>query len=161
MNDQAPTSAPVSGRDRIRSRRPGKKFIVLVIGLVAVALVWSFWDELNQWGFRRALPSDAQDIQEWSYSDAFIGDYIYKLKARISEDGFYKYIERLGLTAHTTDRQYSQSTEPWLRWPDNQRATPWWDPSESLATTFVKQTGDQWTFAKRERGYLYLKSLVH
>jgi hypothetical protein len=159
--EQTPTSVPVPGREGFRSRRPGKRFIALAIGLVAVGVVWTFWDELNQWGFRRALPSSAQEVQEWSYSDAFIGDYIYKLKAQISEDDFYRYIERLGLTAHTADRRYTQSTEPWLMWRDNRPATPWWDPSESLATTFVKQSGDQWTFAKRERGYLYLKSLVH
>ena len=140
---------------------PRKRFVALVITLVVVALVWAWWGRMNQWGFRRALPSNAEDVHEWFREDGFLPDYSYQLKAKISDEQFHRYIERFELTPHSPERQYSEGPEPWLSWQNNGPTIEWWDPSESLAETFVKQSGDNWTYAKRERGYLYLKSLEH
>jgi hypothetical protein len=117
---------------------------------------------MNEWGFRRALPPSAEDVHEWSREDGFLPDYSYKLKAKISEDQFHLYIDRFQLTPHAPDRQYSQDAKIYLQWrAETNPEIAWWNPTESLAETFVRQVGDNWTFAKRERGYLYLKSLDH
>ncbi len=142
-------------------RRPGKRFVALVIVLLVVAMVWALWGQLNQWEFRRALPSNAEDVHEWFREDGFLPDYRYKLKAKISDEQFHRYIERFELTPHSPQRRYSDSPETWLRWQDHRRQTEWWDPSESLDETFVRQVGDTWTYAKREREYLYLQSINH
>jgi hypothetical protein len=131
------------------------------MALAVAALVWALWGRMTQWGFRRALPSNAEDVHEWFREDGFLPDYSYKLKAKISEEQFHQYVERFELTQHYPLRQYSDDIEPWLRWKADRAAPEWWDPSESLVQTFVRQSGDNWTYAKRERGYLYLKSIEH
>ncbi len=138
-----------------------KRLVALVIGLVVVALVWASWGRMTQWAFRRALPSHAEDVHESIREDGFLPDYRYKLKAKISEEQFRRYIEQFGLTAHSSMRKYSDDADVWLRWQHSGRKVDGWDPSESLDETFVRQAGDTWTFAKRERGYLYLMSLNH
>ncbi len=141
-------------------RRPGKQFVAMAIAaLIVVALAWPLWTWMNQWEFRRALSSNAEDVHEWVRADGFLPDYTYKLKAKISEEEFHRYIERFQLTPHFPGRGYMDDPH-WLKWQDR-KGTEWWDPSESLAETFVKQSGDNWTYAKREGGYLYLKSLEH
>jgi hypothetical protein len=140
-----------------------RKTTVVVFGIVfvIVVLVVAFGQRLTQWPFRHALPSNAQDIHEWFREDGFLPDYAYKLKARISDKEFHAYVKRFELTPHHPDRQYSGDIKPWLHWRSQRPAIDWWDPSESLDNTFVRQVGDSWTYAKWERGYLYLKSLDH
>ncbi len=150
------TAAP--NRRGFRMRR---RFVALVLAVVVVAVAWASWGRMTQWGFRRALPSNAEDVHEWIREDGFLPDYSYKLKAKISDEDFHRYIDRLKLTPNAAGRQYSQDAEAWLRWQPDPAAPEWWNPSESLAETFVRHSGDNWTYAKRERGYLYLKSLEH
>lgn len=136
--------------------------VALFTALLVTGVAWALWGPMTQWGFRRALPSNAEDVHEWFWEDGFLPDYTYKLKAKMSDEQFHRYLERLKLTPHSPDRPYSDDSQVWLRWKDRHGgALECWDPSESLAETFVLQAGDTWTFAKRERGYLYLKSLNH
>ena len=139
-----------------------RRWLRIVAILLAVGAVYFLWMRPDQWRFRRELPWSAQGIQEWHWSDGFLPDYSYHLKARITEEQFHTYIAKFGLALHTPTRQYSESPDPWLSW----QSAPgfgggWWDPSESLEHTFVRQGHDTWTFAKYERGHLYLASLNH
>ncbi|MGC3956462.1 MAG: hypothetical protein QM813_00340 [Verrucomicrobiota bacterium] len=111
--------------------------------------------------WRQDLPATATDVHEWVWADGFLPDYSYLLKARISEDEFREFVTRLGLTAHTPTREYSEDSV-WLSWG----AAPgfdgsWWDVSDSLDSTFVSEGHDTWSFAKYEKGYLYFQSLNH
>jgi len=62
--------------------------------------------------WRRHLPANATDIQEWAWAD---GDVSYLLKARVTDAEFLKFVASLGLTPHTPDRKYSESSH-WLTW---------------------------------------------
>ena len=136
--------------------------VAVVVALIAVfaiaALAWIVSERWNQWEFRRLLPGDAKDVHELIHENGLLPDYTYQLKAKISDEQFRKYVERLGLTPHFSGRPYSDE-QHWLNW--QAREPDWWDPSESLDGTYVEQIGDTWTFAKHERGYLYLMSLNH
>jgi hypothetical protein len=132
--------------------------VALVAALAIATLAWIVSERWNQWEFRRLLPGDAQDVHELIHEYGFLPDYTYQLKAKISDEQFRQYVERLGLTPHFAGRQYSD-VPAWLNWKEGE--ADWWDPSESLDATYVEQIGETWTFAKHERGYLYLMSLNH
>src|SRR5688572_18330631 len=128
--------------------------------LIIMLVVWFFWPS-SQWSFRRALPRTAQDVHEWYWEDRFLPDYSYHLKAKITPDEFQRYVQRLGLTLHTPVRQY-QDDMHWLSWQSAPGFTNrWWDVSDSLVGTYVEQGHDTWSFAKYERGYVYVSSLNH
>jgi hypothetical protein len=131
--------------------------IAVVLYLAGVALCY----EAFTWPFRRALPWSAHQVHEWYWTDTLIPDYSYQLKAKITEEEFRRYVTRFGLTPHTTNRRYSDDLIL-LRWDSaSGSGREWWDPSESLDSTFVKQDRYTWTFAKYEHGYLFLSSLAH
>ncbi len=150
---------------------------VAVLGIIAaVGGWWAYRDyqqrraiELLQFAFsptekpswRRHLPATATDIHEWAWADGFLPDYSYFLKARIAEAEFQQFVARLGLTPHTSDRKYSEHSN-WLSWSSAPGFDgDWWDASPSLASTFVSEGHDTWTFAKYENGFLYFVSLNH
>ena len=133
-----------------------------MVVLLAGAATWFFWPTSEEWLFHRMLPKTTQEVHEWSWSDDFLPHYVYLLRARVTQEEFDVYVAKLGLTLHTPSRKYEEPAEPWLDWgrgPDEK--TPWWNPSPSLQSTFVAQGHDTWTFAKYEKGRLYLKSLKH
>jgi hypothetical protein len=138
----------------------GKRRWLRILSILFVfGAVWFFWARPDQWRFRRELPWMTKDIHERYWSHGFLPDYSYYLKARITEEQFWRYIAKFKLTPHTSTRQYSESPDPWLDWDPDPYS--WWNPSKSLDSTFVWQGHDTWTFAKYERGYLYLVSLNH
>ncbi len=124
---------------------------------VALALViWMASPASDEWVFQRKLPRYAQDVRVWKHADGFLPDYMYLLRARISQDDFARYAASLNLTPHSPTRKYEEGpAEQFMDWG---RRDDWWDPSPDLAGTFVDQGQDTWTFAKYENGYVYLKS---
>lgn len=106
---------------------------------------------------RRALPASAQDIHEWSQDEGgeLAQDYAYLLKAKITRDEFYKYVNKIDLTLHTSSRQYSCGFYP--SWSSS-KALDWWAPSEDLQDTYVREADCSWTYAKYEDGYIYVVS---
>jgi len=116
-------------------------------------------DEPLSW--KGYLPEDATGIEEFSWSDGFLPDYSYMLRARIPEPEFNAFVEKLGLTPHGEDRDYSEQSI-WLSW----EAAPqfegdWWNPTSGLGGTYVREGDDTWSYAKYEDGTLYFKSLNH
>jgi hypothetical protein len=98
---------------------------------------------------------------EWSWSDGFLPDYSYVMKARISQGDFEAFRLTLNLAPHTPERRYSDDVHL-LSWSAPSGFTnTWWDASTSLETTFVNQGNDTWSFAKYENGFLYFQSLNH
>jgi hypothetical protein len=145
------------------ARAQTKRFCILASALVValylsgIALCYSMFT----WEFRKALPWSAREIHECYMTEPLLPDYSYQLKARITEHEFRDYIARFKLTPHTSSRTYSEEAI-WLSWnevPGFERG--WWDPSDSLDSTFVWEGNDTWIFAKYENGHLYLGSVNH
>ncbi|MEM8954254.1 MAG: hypothetical protein AAGD22_08900 [Verrucomicrobiota bacterium] len=151
------------------------KIAIWVTGLMAavcagsVAVGWwligglsldsGFSDVELSW--RSQLPEGATEVQEWSWADGFLPDYSYVLKAKVSEDEFFEFNRRLGILLKASDRS-SLGKENWLSWD----APPfcdedWWNPTEKLDATYVRESADTWTYSKYEKGYLFFKSLNH
>ncbi len=135
---------------------------LLALAPLAVAGIIAFlWIRPDETTARRALPSSAEDIHEWEQDFGFLPDFTYHLKAKITEEHFHHYVDKFGLTPHTSTRQYTQSAD-WLSWESLPGSVgDWWNPSNSLEFTFVRQEDDFWMFAKYEHGYLYLTALDH
>ncbi len=110
--------------------------------------------------WRSSLPETASDVHEHAWADDFLPDYDYYLRARVSKPDFDKFVRDLGLTPHSANRKYSESS--WLSWSGHLLAdSEWWKPTENLEGTYVKEGGTQWMFAKYEDGFLYFRSLDH
>ena len=107
---------------------------------------------------RQKLPWSASDIHEHCV-DMF-PDYATYVKARLPESDFPSYVACLGLTPHRDDRVYTDG-KMWLSWDPLGPNPSWFDPSDDLSKTYVQQGGHCWTFAKHERGFVYVKSLSH
>jgi hypothetical protein len=138
-------------------RRSVVATLACLMVLNVVVAVWVYYFTTTT-PLRRKLPWSASDIHE-QYVDMF-PDYTTYLKARLPESDFPEYIERLGLTPHQAGRTYSDDTR-WLSWDPAGRRPSWFDPSDDLSMTCVCQRGHVWTFAKHERGFVYVKSLSH
>lgn len=111
--------------------------------------------------WREHLSTNATDVLEWSWSDGFLPDYSYVMKARVSQADFESFCTALELTPHTADRGYTDDVR-WLSWSAPPGFTnTWWDVSLSLEGTRVSQGSDTWSFAKYENGFLYFQSLNH
>ena len=123
---------------------------------------WYFWpppDEI----FQKKLPPTAKEVQVWLQEDGLLPDYTYLLRARITKEEFEQYVAELSLTPHSAERKYDDSVA-WLSWsaqPLRGSAPEWWIPTRAQETTFVRQERQNWTYAKHENGYVYLKSLNH
>jgi hypothetical protein len=148
---------PDNPADRLDKSR--HRWALTFTTLFVLGIIWFCWARPDEWGFRRELPWTAGDIHEDYETDALLPDYSYQLKARITEAEFQVYIAKFKLTPHTPTRHYAESFDALLGWW--QHTNDWWDPSTSLSNTFVWQRGTEWTFAKYEHGYLYLKSMEH
>jgi hypothetical protein len=112
---------------------------------------------------RKELPRTARDIHEWRWEESGLTgqDYLYLLKARITEQEFQGYVDKLGMTPHTSSRQYQHGFHP--HWHpvvlSLAKDIDWWTPSKSTQATYVLDGGDWWTYAKYENGYVYVVSL--
>lgn len=148
-----------------QGKKKSTKFRGCLIALAVLGVVGTIaflWIRPDQSSARRALPFSAEDIHEWEKDFGFLPDFTYHLKAKITEEQFHRYVEKLGLTPHPSTREYLQSSVPWLSWESLPGSVgDWWDPSDSLDFTFVLHERDFWMFAKYEHGYLYLTALDH
>ena len=137
-----------------------KKYIAtLIISFAIVAPLFG-----QHW-----LPKEAVVVYSNSWSDGFLPDGASYIKVKTNKEGFEAIVKTLKLTPHTEDRQYTDDKEPWLSWGgarDPKTLKPikgekLWDPYPDLSTTFVRQKGDSWVYAKFEGGYVYYTWINH
>ena len=128
-------------------------------GVALLSAIFSADSGARSW--RGHLSTNATDVLEWSWSDGFLPDYSYVMRARVSRSDFESFCTALSLTLHTPDRSYTDDAH-WLAWSAPPGFTnTWWDVSPSLEGTYVSQGNDTWSFAKYENGFLYFQSLNH
>lgn len=145
-----------------------------LFGLIAIAFVGLFMigyflfgdfgssddDGRSTISWRSSLPETAADVHEHAWADGFLPDYDYYLRARVTKLEFEKFVQDLELTPHTATRIYSEPS--CLSWSGHLLADcEWWNPTDDLKGTYVKEGGTTWMFAKYENGFLYFRSLAH
>jgi hypothetical protein len=157
-----------------------KRWLILLLGFFATGLlIWAYrpWGTVsdqkasmfgpikhalsNKPSFRDYLPPTAAPVYEWSWSDPMIGDGSYMMKARVNAKEFSHFAKELRLSPHTKTRIYTDDVM-WLSWiaaPGSHET--WWNPSDKLGSTFVRQDGRSWMYAKHEQGYLFFKQVSH
>lgn len=85
---------------------------------------------------------------------------MYLLRAKITEDEFYTYVNKLNLTPHTSTREYGYGFI--LNWHPHEHLTDdqldWWTPTENFDSTYVYDGGSWWRYAKYEDGYIFVVS---
>lgn len=135
-----------------------KKKIIILCSLVIATGSWKW---LSLWDFKKELPWGASEIYEWYQQETLLPDYVYFLRAKISQEEFFKYIKKLDLEKHTDSSSYPDE-KAGLSWAASYGVdTKVWNPSESLKETYVWQKGHEWVLAKYENGFVYLKALNH
>jgi hypothetical protein len=111
---------------------------------------------------RKGLPTTATQIREWRWSEGGLTgqDYVYLLRAKITQQEFLDYVDKFDMTPHTPERGYSRGFV--LDWhPHTQHsdeALEWWTPSPNFDNTYAHDGGSWWRYAKWENGYIYLVS---
>ncbi len=141
-----------------RNRQLGCLFLSLILLFPAFMAVGILGAKiLTTPPLRRALPASAQDIHEWSRDEGgeLAQDYSYLLKAKITRDEFYQYVNKFNMTLYTPTQQYSCGFYP--GWSSSKKPD-WWTPSEDLQGTYVRAENCAWTYAKYEDGYIYVVS---
>ncbi len=132
--------------------------LIPVMCIVGLALFKSFTIS----PLRKALPSTANEIHEWRWSEGGLTgqDYIYILSARITEQQFLEYVDRFDMTPHTPEREYSPGFA--LNWYPQELHTDetleWWMPSRGEDGTYISDGGSWWDYAKWENAYIYVVS---
>jgi len=107
---------------------------------------------------RAALPTSAEDIHEFHSSYAGVTmDYVYLLKARITENEFQEFVNRMKLSNLEDGRGSRREKSYWGGHADLGEA--WWNPTESIAGAYHDNTakGSLVVLAKYEHGYLYFR----
>lgn len=146
---------------------------VLYLGCVGIGY------RATLWRYRTVLPWSASEIHDSNNWGALTSDGMYWLKARITRAEFDAYVAEFNLKPYIPDPRASDSEsggigvpglpkfglEPLWGWAGPRTHgtrdsgwDPWWDPSRELTETHYSRRGMAWTFAKYERGYLYLHS---
>ena len=93
--------------------------LLIFVSLIGGCLAWA----LGPSRVRSALPWNATEIEE--HYDGLASDFIRILRARIDEDDFDSYAQRLGLT-----EKYAENPATNIHWPTCDQ--PWWNPPDSL-----------------------------
>ncbi|MDC0936822.1 hypothetical protein OAS39_11090 [Pirellulales bacterium] len=100
---------------------------------------------------RKALPWSASDVHEELTTFGILPDHWYVLKARLSEDAFGFYVDRLHL------RQWQAEDDSHnLNWNCSEK--PWWNPTASNSDVWFRVGKDWALYAKHENGYVFVHS---
>lgn len=106
------------------------------------------------WNERKALPASATHIQDLRFGTLDYPDYL--LKARMTEEEFEPYRQKLGYILLPEDKKQ------YLHWQftiSSHDIRGWWDPSESSEGTYyhpdVDISREKGAVMKYEKGYVY------
>ncbi len=108
-----------------------------------------------------ALPPTAGEIQEWHWNEGGLTgqDYVYLLRAKITEQEFREYVDNLGWTPYMADREYGFV---WGWYPHelhSDEEIEWWTPSEDSNGAYIHSEDARMRYAKWEDGYIYVVSV--
>lgn len=134
--------------------------ILLVLSGVCFG-VWAIVQNLTMSPLRKALPSTAQDIREWYWDEGGLipQDYMYLLRAEISEQEFYEYVAQLGLMPYRAEPTNSFDFYPqWYFSPLAEEQLEWWTPTNNSEGAYIYAGESWWYYAKYENGYVYVVS---
>lgn len=134
----------------------------ILAALALFALATAAQLEAQNW-----LPKEAEVCYRTQYEDGFLPDATFRLKVKVTKEQFDTIVKRLGVTAHTETRKYSDE-KMWLGWRPEigddlkpRKGRKNWDPDDDLSSTFVRQEKGYWQFLKFEGGFLYYVALNH
>lgn len=133
--------------------RRGKLLLRGGVSLAVVLILGTY--SLFVWPFHRALPWGATQVREETWTEGFLPDYTYTLKARISEDEFRSYVEALELTPYVAEGGVEGGASD-VGGPE------WWDPPPCAeGTTYVYSRGTEQLVARYGDGWLYVSGSLH
>lgn len=83
------------------------------------------------WPYRKALPWSASEVKEYIWTEGFLPDFSYYLRARITEKQFLDYVARFELESAGKREQFAEPDE-----------APWWRPSPGAHEVYRLEDGD-------------------
>jgi len=134
-----------------------KKYLLILF----ISFLLNSCNSKEKWFYEKALPDTAEDVHVWHQNDGFLPDYTYYLKARISRQEFFNYIDSLEMNLHTDTSNYTDDTL-WIQTSGafNDTIKSWWNDTRT-DSMYVWQNGHEWNTARYIDGYLYLLAIEH
>jgi len=127
----------------------------IAIVAIGAALIWYF---MIQTPYRRSLPPEAAtDIMEETLTDsAAVSTYF--LRARLKADAFPEYCSKLKFSLLSDMNAITGEARQYASWKA-EKAPSWWNPSESMLSTYYSVERRSIVLAKHENGFLYIKAV--
>jgi hypothetical protein len=101
--------------------------------------------ELFTWPYRKALPLSASEVNEYVWTDGFLPDFSYYLRARITEEQFLNYVARFKLAIDGKRELFAGPHE-----------VPWWSPSSGAHEVYELENGDWSMEAIYDNGIMWV-----
>lgn len=134
----------------VRNRSDSSRFpfvgasVLLVIYAAGIFAAYHMFT----WSYRKALPWSASEVKEHVWTEGFLPDFAYYLRARITEEQFLEYVARFEL--ERVDQQW---------YPTKPLEVPWWGPSPG-AHLFYRLEDDGWLMeAIYDNGIIWVKAI--
>ncbi len=136
---------------RARLRRERRTLVTALLVLCACLVAGYFVFFVSP--LRRALPSSASDVHEYSWTQPgpLSQDFSYLLKARLAKDELAPYAERAGLVPYERGLEIHHGIDG--AW-DTAWGQPWWDPPPELDGSYVDFWQGGWTVVRWKDGWL-------
>lgn len=122
---------------------------VLLCAVWLAGIPWTY--SLTTWSYRKALPWSATDISEHAWTEGFLPDYSYWMRAKISETQFEAYVAKYALQQSKDDSYSWQSDEH----------KPSWFKSQSIEDKLFKAEDGRWFMcAFYDSGFIYVTAML-
>lgn len=135
------------------SRRAKK--IVVTFGVLAVVLPAGCWvaDNVPPSAVRQALPATATNVQEYYQDDAWHGDYVRCLEAKMPQSELPQFAAKLGLVKRYNP---SKGQVPPMGFAIAD-APSWWHPPTTLDGAYFKYKPgkEAYSIATYQNGHVY------
>jgi hypothetical protein len=131
------------------------KKLVVTFGVLAVVLAAACWvaDNVPPSAVRQALPATATDVQEYYQDDAWQGDFVRCLEAKMPQSELPQLAAKLGLV-----KRYNPSRDQALLVGFAIADAPsWWHPPTTLAGAYFnyKPGKEAYSIATYQNGRVY------
>lgn len=101
--------------------------------------------EMFTWSYRKSLPWSASEVKEYVWTDGFLPDFAYYLRAQITKEQYLNYVARFKLVSGGKRELFNGPHE-----------VPWWSPSAGAHEVYQLEDGDWSMEVVYENGIIWV-----
>lgn len=138
----------ITRKRSVHNRFPfGGASALLALYLVGIFMAY----QMFTWPYRRALPWSASEVKEYAWTDGFLPDFVYCLRARVTEEQFRDYVVHFELASAGSQEHF----------PVTDEEVSWWKPSPGAHEVFRLEDGDWEMEAVFDNGIMWVMAGEH